>query len=270
MFRRQITVGYPNRALAAAISSGLSSRVRKAALKLGGTAMASTSGSSEKPGEHDDRKPGSYQSAAEVVGKSAEHPDREKTGLCCRESCRESDDATAGKPSKTRDANFIFPSGAEAPIIPAVYRSAETLRYLRSIALFYGLPTISLPEFAARLWRLSGCVPRPPANSRPTMQRRSARNAGPSVRTQRGNGCDAGILQQNAANFFGAGAGSANIDPGIKGASGRFAVKSWNLIEVVNELCPAAGESETMRGVFPSRSRSASMAAHWVNSATQV
>jgi len=81
MFRRQITVGYPNRALAAAISSGLSSRVRKAALKLGGTAMASTSGSSKNLGEHDDRKPGSYQSAAEVVGKSAEHPDREKDGL---------------------------------------------------------------------------------------------------------------------------------------------------------------------------------------------
>ena len=65
--------GYPKSALAAAASSGLSSRVRNAALAFGGAAMASTSDHPRTPDGHDDRKPESFRSAAAVVDRSAEH-----------------------------------------------------------------------------------------------------------------------------------------------------------------------------------------------------
>ena len=35
-----------------------------------------------------------------------------------------------------------------------------------------------------------------------------------------GNRADAGLFEQDAADFFGAGAGAANIDPGIESAFG--------------------------------------------------
>jgi len=54
--------------------------------------MASTSGSSKNLGEHDDRKPGSYQSAAEVVGNLL-NSGPGKDGLVLPRKLPESDDA---------------------------------------------------------------------------------------------------------------------------------------------------------------------------------
>ena len=85
-----------------------------------------------------------------------------------------------------------------------------------------------------------------------------------------GDGGDSGIVQQNAADLFGAAAGTANIDPGVERAFGSFAAEARHFVQIVHELFAARANSATMRGVLPSRSRRASMAAYWVNSATQV
>jgi len=58
-----------------------------------------------------------------------------KGRACAAAKVAGSDDAQQETKQDAR-CQFHISLRAEAPIIPAVYRSAETLRYLRSIALF--------------------------------------------------------------------------------------------------------------------------------------
>src|ERR1017187_2105633 len=57
-----------------------------------------------------------------------------------------------------------------------------------------------------------------------------------------GDGGHSGILQQDAANFFGAGARTTNVDPGVERTIGKFTAESRDLIQVMDELFSAAGE----------------------------
>src|ERR1700722_1074089 len=53
------------------------------------------------------------------------------------------------------------------------------------------------------------------------------------------DGRDAGIVQQDTADLFGAGSRTSNVYPGIERAFGMFTAKSWDLIQVLDELFPA-------------------------------
>src|SRR5580692_3189315 len=57
-----------------------------------------------------------------------------------------------------------------------------------------------------------------------------------------GDGGDTCVLQENAAYLLSAGAGAANVDPGVESAFRRLAVKAGNLVQIVNKLIAAAGE----------------------------
>src|ERR1700733_10116617 len=54
-----------------------------------------------------------------------------------------------------------------------------------------------------------------------------------------GDGCDAGIVQQDTADLFCAGPRTSDVDPGVERALGMFAAKSWDLIQIPDELFPA-------------------------------
>src|SRR5580692_8860880 len=54
-----------------------------------------------------------------------------------------------------------------------------------------------------------------------------------------GDDSDARIFEEDTADLFGAGPGTSDVDPGIERAFGMFAAKSWDLIQVPDELFPA-------------------------------